>query len=390
LQLERLSSVGQLAVEEDSGAAGLEVLIDGAPVGLTPWKGTLRDGPHLVALRGQDTGTAPQLVTVVVGQQLQRALHAEPLGPEISLHPQPRTAALAIDGVPLGAGTWVGRLPRKSHQIRASEEGYFEANLDLNPTLPGPQDILLTINRSHPRWPREPSGAFTIGALAQVGLATSLGSDVERRCDLRCSGALPTLLSGGLRGGYAFLSGWTVEATFAAATMQRRGSRASEDGDHTFEAHDALSIRGYQALLGGGYRFRVSERVELIPRLAVGVGFYRSRNVAQVDAVVGADRAAMTVDQSGASVSSNPLLIHPSIEAQFAVGSWRLQGGLALPIIAGSGPLLPNGEAAITPIPTSCTKDQAVCSSGTTSFAHERAYQTAFFLAPTLGAAYQF
>ena len=52
LKLEALTAVGRLQVTDASGAAGVEVLVDGAPVGQTPWEGSLGPGRHLVALQG--------------------------------------------------------------------------------------------------------------------------------------------------------------------------------------------------------------------------------------------------------------------------------------------------------------------------------------------------
>lgn len=129
LKLEALTAVGRLQVTDASGAAGVEVLVDGAPVGQTPWEGSLGPGRHLVALQGKEVGTAPVAITVLVGQVVKAELKAVRLGPPLSVVFEPITARVTLDGVEVGSGPWRGRLPAGEHTFEGHEEGYFPATV---------------------------------------------------------------------------------------------------------------------------------------------------------------------------------------------------------------------------------------------------------------------
>jgi hypothetical protein len=389
LKLRPLTDVGRLAVSEASGTPGLEVLVDGAPVGEAPWKGTLSQGPHLVTLRGRDAGTAPTPVTVVVGQELTKSLTATPLGAEVILLPQPSSARLTIDGVDVGTGAWRGRLPRTAHTVAVSELGYFDQQLPLGSTDEGEHRIVLLADRSHPRWPREPSGAFHLGLFAQGGLGTGLGSDPERNCGQGCGGG-PSYWGGAfLRGGYAFLSGWRLEGLVGANRFGRSVPRTLVDNGAGYESTDSLRSQGLWAGLGGGYALAATPSISIVPRLAVAVGFFSSRDQASVQVVTAVDRADAIVDQSGASRRSNPIFLMPSVDAELALGSTRLVAGLAIPSLLTSGPALDNGEAAATG-----TCDPKVggarCARGSSFFSSPVPYRASSFLSLTLGVSRSF
>jgi hypothetical protein len=390
LKLRPLTDVGRLVVAEASGKRGLEVVVDGAPVGQTPWKGVLSQGAHVVQLRSRDLGTAPTQVNVVVGQELEQSLRAEALGPELVLRPQPTSADVSIDGVGVGPGLWRGRLPRGAHAVSVTELGYLERRLTLADGEGGEKDVVLVVDRSHPRWPKEPSGSFHVGLFATGGLGSSTGADPEQSCGLGCSGGPATFGAAFVRGGYAFLNGWRLEGVAGAARFGRKVDRTLVDGNRGFESTDELVTQGPFVGLVGGRSFPAARRVALVPRLGVGVGFSSSRDRVSVDVVTALDRAPMTVDRTGASVRNNPVFVLPSLDAEVDLTVVKLVGGVMLPSVVNPGPTLPLGEAAADSRTAPCQPGEARCTRGTNLFATPIAYRASTFLALTVGVSRSF
>src|SRR6185369_14685078 len=112
-----LSRSGRLRVADQAGRV-LEVVVDGAVVGKTPWEGALAAGDHVVFLRGaDDLGTQPVSVPVELDRTATLTLAAEELAAEVRIEPVPVNAGVAIDGVAVGRGIWDGRLRAGPHRI---------------------------------------------------------------------------------------------------------------------------------------------------------------------------------------------------------------------------------------------------------------------------------
>ena len=207
LKLEALAASGRLSVVDDAGATGLEVVVDGAPVGPAPWEGVLAPGRHVVLLRGRAVGTAPTVANVVVGQVVPLHLRSQPLGAPIRLDPEPATATLTIDGVVLGKGAWEGRLPLGTHLVESADEGYITAHTHLDGAAHGLIAIKLPIDGAHPRWRTANESHVRIEAHGGYAFGGGLSGSAESGCPGACTGlSAPSGLMVGVRGGYVLPS----------------------------------------------------------------------------------------------------------------------------------------------------------------------------------------
>lgn len=154
---------GELSPEERQQVPGLMAAMR-ARVGELPWEGTLAPGPHMVQVLRGAVGSAPALATVLQGQTTLLRLRVGPLA-ALSLRASLPSAQLRLGEVPLGRGSWQGSLPKGTHTLSASEEGYFPRSLSVELPLPSPAPIKLTLlqDLAHPRWPRPPSLPSSMG-----------------------------------------------------------------------------------------------------------------------------------------------------------------------------------------------------------------------------------
>ncbi|NUO53218.1 MAG: PEGA domain-containing protein, partial [Polyangiaceae bacterium] len=126
-----LAASGRLRVAEKDGKR-LEVVVDGAVVGVTPWEGSISVGDHVVFLRGDgDLGTQPAAAPIAKGEATSLTLVAETLEASVLIDVQPPSASVRIDGVHVGRGIWDGRLRKGAHSVEALYEGYFPVKRDI-------------------------------------------------------------------------------------------------------------------------------------------------------------------------------------------------------------------------------------------------------------------
>jgi hypothetical protein len=192
-KLAALTRSGRLRVTEQSGRA-LEVVVDSAVVGQTPWEGAVAPGEHVVLLRGEGRmGTQPVRAPVTLDAETPLNLIAEELDASARVDPTPGGALVAIDGVTIGRGVWEGRLRSGPHVIEVSAEGFLPnrrqvglrhlerevvaISLERDPTSP------LWGKRAKPRFSLELDGAFAFGP--------PLGGQVGSACSGTCSATLP-------------------------------------------------------------------------------------------------------------------------------------------------------------------------------------------------------
>lgn len=115
--LEPVARVGAVRVVEAEGRV-FEVVVDGGVVGVTPWEGTLAEGPHTFALRGEhDIGARPRSLRVRTGESVVVTLTAELLPGSIRVEPSPEDASVWADGRRVARGAWNGTLPSGDHVI---------------------------------------------------------------------------------------------------------------------------------------------------------------------------------------------------------------------------------------------------------------------------------
>ncbi len=119
------AGAGKVKVTESTGLA-VDVLVDSAVVGKTPYEAAIGAGSHTIALRGLDeTGTDPQSITIESGKTLELKLTSKPLEVETKIIPTPADALVTIDGKAVGSGTFHGKLTRGTHTIEVSASGHL-------------------------------------------------------------------------------------------------------------------------------------------------------------------------------------------------------------------------------------------------------------------------
>jgi hypothetical protein len=273
-RLRALDGAGRLRVTEARGLA-LEVVVDGRGVGRAPWEGTVAEGDHVVWLRGPEAlGTQPSVVRVAARGKVTTLLTAEPLAARASIAASPAEAALALDGVPVGAGPWEGRLRAAGHRVEVSAAGFVPARRDVR-LAPGEEaTVRVTLERDPfaPLWRRAPRLTVELDAAAFV--APGLGGDVSRGCVGSCA-ARPAL--GGralLRAGVELRSGLGLGLTAGAlAADQRTTGRPAAIAPVGLSPTPGTvdDTRKLRAFVGGAWAgFTLGERAVLRLRLGAG------------------------------------------------------------------------------------------------------------------------
>lgn len=396
VSLAPLADAGLLRIEDR--VQGTTLFIDGAEVGVTPWEGLLGPGRHLVwAARGPE-GIAPKEVVVVQGQKAVVSIASEPLGGEVAVEVEPSTAVLAIDGVEVGRGRFRGRLPVGGHTVSASEPGYrsASASIDSRVGVAARTPLVLAVDPSHPRWPRAPEGTVFVEALGGYAFSPRLGGDVTSRC-LECP-SLPVAHGGvaGLRGGYRFPVGVSVEVTGgylrASASFERVVAPATPPvsrSDLRYLVADRLRIDGPFAAVGVGYRRALGERFALGGRALVGGMFARASDPASLTLAAGSDRLDATLVDETPTSAGGVLVAGGDVTGTVRFGAWEAGLSLSALVLPLAGPLL-DGRTVAVPYAPGCAKGDLACLPSGEPFADERAHEHAVFLVPMLALARNF
>jgi hypothetical protein len=264
-QLKALVKSGRLRVAEADGRT-MEVLVDGAVVGKTPWEGTLGVGTHTVILRGEgNVGTPPSSATVFNGQLSQLSLRATTLDAQLRVEPTPSNARVDIDGVTVGNGIWDGRLKSGAHKVEVTAEGFLAFRKDIVIASGKAEVVNVSLERNpdDPRWTqfRPHVYAELVGGLA---LSPSFGGSADDSCGSgKCSErSRPFGFIVGARGGYQATSGLGIELFVGylklKESMTRDGKSAVADPhvvSLTSAAYeDTTNIAGPMAALSASYQ----------------------------------------------------------------------------------------------------------------------------------------
>lgn len=204
--LKALNRVGTLSVREADGKV-LDVVVDGAVVGKTPWQGLLAVGTHTVFLRGaEDVGTPPSAATVVQNQTSTLTLRAAKLDAGIRIEPTPSNARVFVDGVNVGNGVWEGRLKSGPHKVEVAADGFIPDRRDVS-VRSGQRELLkIALDRdlNNPMWLAGFVPHIYVEVVGGLGLATSFGGSADAACSRgECSNESNALgFLAGARGGY--------------------------------------------------------------------------------------------------------------------------------------------------------------------------------------------
>ncbi|MEO8800137.1 MAG: PEGA domain-containing protein [Polyangiaceae bacterium] len=287
-------------------------MIDGAVVGKTPWEGALAPGPHTVFLAGDgDIGTPPIQTTVKVNEVVTVDLLSESLPGEIKITPQPSSAEVFVDDVPVGRGPWKGRLRRGPHKALVRLDGYAPYTLEF--TL-GDKLSDLDVHLQPAVEPSHARVSLELDASAAFGLLW--GGDLSSGCTGSCSSSLPIGFDGVFHGTYTFGSGFGlgVHAGYLLLTRSIDG-RASEIASNSRlssgTVKDTLRLGGFA--VGADAQLELGEVWPVTLRLGVGalIGSIRdSRTGAFTDTKGGA--YSVDTAQSGAAT-----YIYVAPEARF-------------------------------------------------------------------------
>jgi PEGA domain len=272
-KLRALSTSGRLRVVERKGMA-LDVVIDGVPVGVTPWEGALAVGAHVVALRGEKSmGTQPAKTRVTAQQVTQLTLDAEKLEASLLINTTPAGAAIAIDSVEVGRGIWEGRLRSGPHRLEVAADGFVvdqrEISLDArHETL----QIELERDPDAAQWRKPSRVVLEVGGA--LGIAPMLGGDVADACQGTCNGTLGlgAMVTG--YGGYELGSGigFGVSAgyLFASRRLESRPVDITPMGlpARAGVADETLQLSG--VLVGAAASLRTGDRFPILARFGVG------------------------------------------------------------------------------------------------------------------------
>lgn len=403
-RLKPLSGVGQLRVEDKS--AGAAVFVDDKEVGPAPWEGVVGIGNHLIWTRGEKVGTAPVRVLIVEHQTALVRVESLPLGPEIVVRAEPRSAAIEIDGTPLGQGPWQGALPAGEHAFTASEAGYHDAGIKLSPHAEQrgePVEIVLrlAIDASHPRWPKPivpAKGHPWIEAFLGYAGGATLGSTAESECPERCN-ENPTVdgLSIGARAGYRFPFGLSLElgGGFLALATAFDRTKQSRFGDHdqyvvTYHLHDELTLSGPFAGAGASYRIPLAGRFAANARLTAGVVFSSSHDPVDGTAATTGAATPVSLGDRNATLHGAAFFLGSSAGVTASIGPVDLGLALGFLVFPSDGPSF--AHASFQPAPNRNPADPGAVGNAPASsaIAGERAYGAFAVWAPEISVGHVF
>lgn len=313
VKLTALPNAGRLKVGEVVGRK-MEVVVDGIPVGVTPWDGPVSPGPHSVALRpvtpkndprrgvcdpeetailpedaadptSAEMGTEPITVIVKEGQTTPLDLKAERLGAVVRIVPNPPDAEVYIDGVLVGRGPYIGRAKPGKHVVKTKANGYFEKAVEIDAKSDDETTPPLRLEKdvNAPKWAI--AGRFLLEARAGVPLSPSFGSDLDALCTEFCQQGLGAGVNATFRAGYEFPNGFGLGGTLGylqlsqshagfKATLGIDEGQRDMNGDvvltnYEGRANDATLLQNFMVGAYGSYK--LGSRFPI--RLGLGAGF---------------------------------------------------------------------------------------------------------------------
>jgi MYXO-CTERM domain-containing protein len=275
-----LTESGTLKIAEKTGKK-LKVFVDRVEVGETPFDGPLAVGEHVVTLVGEDgEGVAPTIAPVERDRVTALELLAVPLDAALRIEPSPAGALVAVDGVPLGRGTWEGPLPSGGHVVTVTLDGFLGQKRDIELTKGEPTTLRLTLeqNPDDERWAIP--GKFVLEVTGGLNVLPSFFGTPMNDCAEECSA--PVGLGGhallhvsyefgigvalGLSGGW-FSTSQSVSSRTARVQPVGLPARAGL-------VDDELSLGG--GLVGAHVAYRFGEVVPVTLRLVAGALLARS------------------------------------------------------------------------------------------------------------------
>lgn len=323
-KLKKLTDSGRLKIAERGGLT-LEVLVDNVVVGTTPWEGLVGVGPHTVALRGKGKlGTQPASAIVKSQQLTTLSLTAEDLEASLRVDPTPVSATVAIDGVTVGNGVWLGRLKTGTHKVEITAEGFLPASRSVNLTKGAREIVKLELERDPNAafWQKPPK--IALEASAGFLIIPSFGGPLADACGSGCSQSTGVGAIGFGHGTYELGSGLgfgiSLGYLFNVQTLNDRAATLnpySVGGVPPPLSGTATDELRLSAFLGGVHiSYRFGESVPVLLRLGGGamVGQVRDERRGRLTDSTGAAVEARTVDDLQQIVS---VFVNPEVKVGF-------------------------------------------------------------------------
>jgi hypothetical protein len=259
VRLTAVTAGARLHVAERSGGA-FDVVVDGKAVGKTPWDGVLPPGDHSVLLRGENgSGTQPTLARVSLSEPVTLDLAAEKLDAQVSILPSPPSANIAIDGVPVGHGTWAGYLRSGRHTFAANAEGYLASSREVDLPPQRAQTIEMPLERDLTGVVL-PTASLGLELDLAPALAPLFGGEVTDSCTGACSSSLPFGGRAAVHGIYQAPSGFgaalDVGVLLTNHDLDGRPTSVTPRGlePNRGTAKDSMRLFGLTAGASGHYR----------------------------------------------------------------------------------------------------------------------------------------
>ena len=203
-----VARIGTLVVSEAGGRV-FEVLVDGSGVGVTPWKGVIASGDHLVALRGaKDEGAPPVPVRVETGEVREVRLAAGLLDGELRVEPTPDDARVTVDGIDRGTGTWTGSVPSGDHLVEVSAPWHEPQQMHVTVSSRAPAAVRPVLERVR---------RLYVELFAGMSFFSNTGASMTGCDETTCIGN-----PGGGRIGYLLTPHLALEIAVAGFTMPHR------------------------------------------------------------------------------------------------------------------------------------------------------------------------
>lgn len=382
-----LTRSGRLRVAEETGRS-LDLLVDNAVVGTTPWEGRLAVGEHTIALRGKGTlGTPPASALVRLDQSTSLSLRAEPLEAVVRIEPIPSGASVAVDGVIVGQGVWDGRLRVGGHRLEVGAAGFLPSVRKVSLPRGQAPPIVVTLERdpASALWRERHPAHFTLEIAGAFGPAPAYGGDAAT-----CSACRARIAAGGFgsfRGGYELGSGLgftidagylrVVESVTRAATLKPVG-RPPNPGTMV----DDLRLGGATLGASAGYHRGASLTFTLRLGAGVFVGTGRDYRVGGFTNDYGQPYRVAVGEAPPATYG----YLAPEVRLGHRFGrSFEIDAGLtAIVLVSFRQPAWRDASLVPTGLPPS--RGDGPAAFGTESLAGS----TVFVLAPGIGARYEF
>jgi hypothetical protein len=269
-RLVALTQAGRLRVTERDGKP-MQIVVDGAVVGTTPWEGALAPGRHTLLSRGlgeAGTGTQPESVEVALDNVATVELVAAPLRAGLRVVAKPDEAVISVDDVPVGHASWEGALRSGQHRVGVSSQGYVPFHQGVVLVDDARQNVETTLapiatTQSH------------LALEADVGMPLGLvwGGEIRSDCTGTCSAGVPVGLDGQLHAIYQMPSGFGLgiqagylmtHASSARGTTVTPVGLPADSGSTT----DTLWLQG--VMLGAEAQYVVPSSWPVTLRLGAG------------------------------------------------------------------------------------------------------------------------